>query len=377
MSTTNLAKLLNLSGLMVALVGLLVSILIPFWNWSGVHDFSASINPMTVDVKQGNITHIKVNVIFGWLYREDISLRLESVPQGIHFKFKPEIIKHGNKSISDLTILVDKDVIPGIYLMSVVCDGADGKKEGCEFSLNVSGSIPILTPTTTSTLNSNTNDYTTPTTTSTLNSNNNSYTNTNDYTTPTPTSTLTPNTNTPSQIYSPAPISAPAKLTSAEHNDVLSNKILEYVLVFVSGPMLVLVGILISIWSAPKVNDFSAFVNQMVVDVKQGNSTNIRVDVIPGWFYKKDVRLRSKHLPSGIQVKFEPEIIKNGKKSTSNVTISAKENVILGEHLMSVVCDGADGKKHVCKFALNINGSIPTPASIGIATADDDGSLFK
>lgn len=142
MSTTNLAKLLNLSGLMVALVGLLVSILIPFWNWSGVHDFSASINPMTVDVKQGNITHIKVNVIFGWLYREDISLRLESVPQGIHFKFKPEIIKHGNKSISDLTILVDKDVIPGIYLMSVVCDGADGKKHVCKFALNINGSIP-------------------------------------------------------------------------------------------------------------------------------------------------------------------------------------------------------------------------------------------
>ena len=84
----------------------------------------------------------------------------------------------------------------------------------------------------------------------------------------------------------------------------------------------------------------------------------MKVDLIPALLYKKDVHLRSKSVPSGIHVQFNPEIIKHGKKSTSDVTISVDKDAIPGNHLISIVCNGSDGKEHICKLTLNVGKKI-------------------
>ena len=158
-------------------------VLATIWCFSGSHDFSASVNPMIVDADPGNITHTNVDVTPGFFYSKDVTLQLGPVPPGIHIEFKPKLIKYGNKSASNIIISIDKNVTPGEYTIPIVNEGSDGKKHGCNFTINVSGSIPPPTSTTTPKLTptpssiSSSPSTTNPTTTSTLNSNDNSYTN--------------------------------------------------------------------------------------------------------------------------------------------------------------------------------------------------------
>src|SRR5208283_4301592 len=77
---------------MLHLICALVSVLVAFLSWSYVSDFSVSVNPILADAHQGNITHVKVEVIPGWLYNKDVSLRSETTSSGIYVQFKPQLI---------------------------------------------------------------------------------------------------------------------------------------------------------------------------------------------------------------------------------------------------------------------------------------------
>jgi len=99
----------------------------------------------------------------------------------------------------------------------------------------------------------------------------------------------------------------------------------------------------------------------MLADVDQGGTTNFTVTVYSGLLYHKDVSLRAEYEPY-IDVCFSPKILKHGDKPVSMVRISAEKEAPLGEHLISIVSNGADGKEHICKFTLNVSGSTPTPA---------------
>jgi len=104
-------------------------ILVTVWGCSVSHAFSAAVNPMIVDVNPGNIAHANVDVTPGIFYNQNVMLKLGSVPPGINIQFEPKLIKHRDKSASNLTIYIDKNVIPGEYTISIVNEGADGKNK--------------------------------------------------------------------------------------------------------------------------------------------------------------------------------------------------------------------------------------------------------
>lgn len=108
-------------------------------------------------------------------------------------------------------------------------------------------------------------------------------------------------------------------------------------------------------------HDFSASVDSMLVNVDQGSTTHISVEVHPGYLYFENVSLRAESVPPDINVFFEPKELKHGSNTVSQVNIYAEKEAPPGEHLISIVSDGADGKEHVCKFTLKVSGSTPTP----------------
>jgi hypothetical protein len=104
----------------------------------------------------------------------------------------------------------------------------------------------------------------------------------------------------------------------------------------------------------------------MEVNIVQGNNANILFEVHSGWFYHEDVHMRAESVPSGISLNFEPEVLKRGDKSVSQVNVSVDKNTSTGEHVISIIGDGPDGKEHDCKLKLKVHPSYvitPTPKS--------------
>lgn len=127
------------------LIGIL-GVLATVYGWSEIHDFSASVDRMLVDIDQGSSTNINVNVDSGLLYREDIRLSAESVSSYIHVRFIPEVLKSGDKPISQVIISADKEAPLGEFEIPIMSTGADGKEHVCKFKLKVLSSSK-LTPT--------------------------------------------------------------------------------------------------------------------------------------------------------------------------------------------------------------------------------------
>jgi hypothetical protein len=137
-------------GSVLSLIGIC-----PILDSFGIHDFSASVNPMIVYVRQDDTINAKnydpptkINVIPGLLYNENICFRSESTSPGISVKFYPQQINHWNfqervrkvrsrKRASVITISVGKDVNPGEYLISVACFGSDGKEHICKLFVSL------------------------------------------------------------------------------------------------------------------------------------------------------------------------------------------------------------------------------------------------
>lgn len=147
-------------------------------------------------------------------------------------------------------------------------------------------------------------------------------------------------------------------------------------LILFFGIVLSIIGLVITIQNTPWISDFSVSVNDMIVPVEQNETNNAKIvdtfntkiDVIPGFLYNKDICLRSESVPFGIHVHFKPNriggkstlnMITDGRKSVSKVTIKVDKPVNPEEYLISVACLGSDGKEHICKFLLNITPATP------------------
>lgn len=134
--------------------------------------------------------------------------------------------------------------------------------------------------------------------------------------------------------------------------------------------ILALVGILLTVfYCIPQFHDFAPSVNPMEVNIAQGGNENILFEVHSGWLYHEDVCLRADSVPSGISINFEPEMLRHGDKSISQVTVSVDKNTSIGEHVISLIGDGYDGKEHDCKLKLNISRATKTSSSTTKTTA--------
>jgi hypothetical protein len=136
------------------------------------------------------------------------------------------------------------------------------------------------------------------------------------------------------------------------------------------GVLLTLVSVLLYVfYGIPEFHDFTTSVDPMEVNIAQGSNANTVFEVYSGWFYQEDVYLRADSVPSGISLHFEPEMLKRGDKSISKVTVSVDKNTSIGEHVISLIGDGHDGKEHDCKLKLNISGATQTVSPTTKTTA--------
>jgi|GEM_PF-3331943 Telomeric repeat-binding factor 2. len=131
------------------------------------------------------------------------------------------------------------------------------------------------------------------------------------------------------------------------------------------GVLLTLVSVLLYfLYGIPEFHDFATSVNPMEVNIAQGDSANVLLEVHYGLFYHEDVHLRAESVPSGISLHFEPETLKSRDKSVSQVTVYIDKNTSTEEHVISIIGDGPDGKEHDCKLKLNIGGATLTSSPI-------------
>jgi len=125
--------------------------------------------------------------------------------------------------------------------------------------------------------------------------------------------------------------------------------------------VIALLGVMATIGIWADAHDFSCSVDPMRIYIDQGSTDKTFVKLDYGYLYDKNVNLRSESLPPNIKVQFEPEKLKHGENSISTVTISIEKEASLGEHLISIIGSGSDGKEHLCKLIINVTKSTQTP----------------
>ena len=111
----------------------------------------------------------------------------------------------------------------------------------------------------------------------------------------------------------------------------------------------------------PPPPDFNIAIDPMQGAVQQGGviTTAITIKGIRG--YEHPVRLSAIEQPSGIVIAFVPSFGEAKPLYTSDVMIKVDSNVPAGVYTMLIKGTGADGKEHICPYALTVNPMPVTP----------------
>lgn len=120
------------------------------------------------------------------------------------------------------------------------------------------------------------------------------------------------------------------------------------------------IGILIALLTLifqfmPDPHDFTISVDPVKVDIEQDDIAYTSVEVDPGLLYNKDVNLRAESVSSSIRIFFDPVALEHGSKSASRICILAENGTLFGEHLITIVGSGSDGKNHSCILNLKVH----------------------
>jgi hypothetical protein len=140
-NSAEIPVIIGVAGVIIALAGVIIA----FFAIPHIFDFGISIDPMTLNVDPGSVTQTSVTASFGLLYNKDLSLRAESLPSGIHVQFGPDFLTKGDKSVSKVTVTIEKNVNSDDYWIPIVCTGSDGKEHDCKLKLHVNNNKQIST----------------------------------------------------------------------------------------------------------------------------------------------------------------------------------------------------------------------------------------
>ncbi len=132
----------------------------------------------------------------------------------------------------------------------------------------------------------------------------------------------------------------------------------------ISEVVVPVIGLFVLLYNIPAFHDFNpsltntdtkATITQ--ININPSDAAQIMIDEHPGLLYHEIIRLRTKNIPSGISIEFEPTIMESGSNYTSIITISADEKFFPENYnKISITSDGNDEKEHARNFSTNLCG---------------------
>jgi uncharacterized membrane protein len=112
-------------------------------NKSGTHvgleDNSFKLSPpmLATRLKQGETKETNIGIKRGKNFDQDVSVKFENVPKGVHIDPASSSIKHGDDEIK-ITVKADDDAAEGDFTVKVVGHPKTGDDATSEFKLTVS-----------------------------------------------------------------------------------------------------------------------------------------------------------------------------------------------------------------------------------------------